>query len=299
MTNNLPQDRFIRALHNSQNHSLARSCRRMLFNHCNDTDQAFHVDTVFGGGTGTLVKIEEKYFCLTAKHVITGNNVNLNNLQNDSFLWLPRDAAPPERELKLTDFLFPKKAWYIGELIGYNETHWPFTDFTDILLIELFAPFPPNLHPDCFIEITEADGNILTEQQYFETQLVTINGYPLNQNAYNYEDPPEGFTHATYIQRVSLVGQNKRHDGGWAIDTSIGESIPTHDNINGMSGGCLINVNVPENQLKWVGLIQAVDGQNMLRYIPSFILKPTLLNYSSARSTLIDPAANMFLNAEA
>src|SRR5690606_19602154 len=104
---------YVLASNYSRGSLFAKSCRRLLFNHCNTSFEQsgiFHVDHMFGSGSCTLLKIGDSYFCLTARHVLHANKIDLDNLQNESPVWvLARTGRSPET---LADFLFPKCAWH-------------------------------------------------------------------------------------------------------------------------------------------------------------------------------------------
>lgn len=56
--------------------NVAKSTRRFFFNHLYESMESrghFHVDQMYGAGSGVLLKINDKYFVLTAKHVIDNN----------------------------------------------------------------------------------------------------------------------------------------------------------------------------------------------------------------------------------
>jgi hypothetical protein len=284
----------IEALDHSLNSSTARACRRILFTYTNEPMEKtgyFHVDLMYGMGSGTLLKIEDKFFLLTAKHVLEANNVDLNNPQNESPFWIRSNSNPtdaPAQDLK--DFLFPMFAWHISDLMP--KLLWPFVDARDVILIELFTPF---YEPDNFIKITTSMDNILTEQNYYYGQCLTANGYPFESNSFRYDNIPESYTHATDLRRHSVEGFcTPQWPNGWHIDLTRTSGENDHQNLNGMSGGCICNVDVPENPIKWGGMI--TSGSNkIIRFIPAYTIHTAILNYRHSLRTTIDPAVNLQL----
>ena len=234
-----------------------------------------------------MIKFENTFFCLTARHVLDNNQIDLENLQNESPFWVWRNSQSAPEEL--IDFLFPKYLWNISELI--TEEGWNFVDFSDVVLIEMFPPFP-HKQPDMFLEITNSIENIVTRDQFDDGQFLSVSGYPFQINAYEFENVREGYTHETRMQRRSLMGINRQYNDGWTIDLSATDSDELDaEHINGMSGGIVCNINSPNLPIKWAGMITSYEQPPQIRFIPAYILHSAILNYRQSTRISLDPAS--------
>ena len=104
----------------------------------------------------------------------------------------------------MNDFLMPKKVWFIGELIPEIKG-WQ--DYTDVVFIELFNPHE-DFEPDNYVDITQKGEctEILSSKKIFEGQFLAASGYPLEANLFKFDVVPEGFSHATNLQRHHDIG---------------------------------------------------------------------------------------------
>lgn len=270
----------------------ARACRRIMFTYCESSiaERGFyHADRIWGAGSCCLIKFEDTFFCLTAKHVLENNEIDLQNLQNESPFWVWRNSQSPPEDL--TDILFPKYLWNINELI--TEAGWNFVDFSDVVLIEMFPPFP-HKQPDYFFELNFSTENIVTQEQFYEGQLLSINGYPFEMNDYTFENVENGHTHKTNVRRRSLMGVARSYKDGWSVDLGITDTNKVNaEHINGMSGGIVCNVGQPNKVIKWAGMITLHEKPAQIRFIPAYILQPAITNYKKSKRTILDPSAQI------
>ncbi|WP_208933797.1 hypothetical protein [Paracidovorax avenae] len=262
--------------------NVAKSCRRLFFNHLNQSSKDrgyFHVDQMYGSGSGVLIRYKGKYFLLTARHVIS-NNIP-GDFQNESPFWIT--SRFQSKWNSIHDFLLPRKIWNIGTLIKKNLGA---VDSSDVCLIELFPPLPYH-QPDNFIDIHNAD-TVLTENQHFHGQLLLFSGYPFELNEFDFNQIGD-FTHSTISHRYSVVGAFVKEDPwGYASFEKTAGNIQ-HKNVTGMSGGVVCNIQPKARKVKLAG-ISVSAGQNICRFIPSYVFINALLNYEKADSRIIDPA---------
>jgi len=265
--------------------NVAKSTRRFFFNHLYESVESrgrFHVDQMYGAGSGVLIKINGDFFVLTAKHVI-GNNIK-GSFQNESPFWIPvKDRAEWS---SLYDFLFPKRIWNIGELISSKVGD---IDQSDICLIELF--YPQKFHmPDHCVEIKNKDS-VLTETEFFDGQILLTTGYPFEKNYFDFTPKSEDISHTTRIQRHTIPGIYLANEDGGYISFEMTGGDTQHENVNGMSGGAVYNVQPKANQVKLAG-IPVTAGDNICRFIPSYIFIDAIINFKEASSEVVDPIAD-------
>ena len=270
---------------NNQKSKVAMSSRRFLFNfvgNANIWSDGFHIDQMSGGGSGILIKYKSKYFMLTAYHVV--KQTIENPLQNTSPFWIRSKEKHIE---SIDDFLMPKKVWFIGELIP-DVIGWQ--DYTDVVLIEMFDPHK-NFIPDNYVDITERREctEILSSKKIFEGQLLAASGYPLEANTFEYEVVPEGYSHATNLQR--------HHDIGICLFDEYGHPYIDYEQCshmftgitydhNGMSGGAIYNFE-SNSKAKLVGMV--LSGNNkIIRFIPISNILAHIRNYDKASFIILD-----------
>lgn len=265
--------------------NVAKSTRRFFFNHLNESMESrghFHVDQMYGSGSGVLLKFNDKYFVLTAKHVID-NNIK-GELQNESPFWFP--VKNKAGWSSLYDFLFPKRVWNIGELISEKVIS---IDSSDICLVELFHPQKFHM-PDHCIEINDK-SSVLTKEEFFDGQFLLVTGYPFERNSFDFSPQSEDITHTTNIQRHTIPGVYLTNESGSYISFEMTEGDTLHKNVNGMSGGAVYNVQPKANQVKLAG-VPVTAGNNVCRFIPSYIFIDAVINYRDSSATIIDPIVN-------
>lgn len=264
--------------------NVAKSTRRLLFNHLNlSVEQRghFHVDQMYGSGSGVLIRYEGVFFLLTAKHVID-NNIP-GRFQNESPFWV---TSKFQGEWKtLFDFMFPRVIWNIGDLISETCNN---IDLSDICLVELFYPRPFH-YPNHFVEIA-GKNSVLSKKELFEGQFLLVTGYPFEKNAFDFTPLSDMFTHSTSLHRHTIPGQYVPDEGVGHISFELVEGGVTHSNVNGMSGGTVYNVQPKANQVKLAG-IPVTAGDNICRFIPCHVFIDAILNYRSSSCRVVDPIA--------
>ncbi|WP_460052514.1 serine protease family protein [Sessilibacter sp. MAH2] len=262
--------------------NIAKSTRRVFFNHLNASVVErgfFHVDQMYGSGSGVLIRYNNTFFLLTARHVIK-NNIR-GDFQNESAFWITSKLQGKWESLH--DFLMPKKIWNIGELVSLDVEY---IDVSDVCLIELFYPGKHHF-PDHYIEIKGATS-VLTKKDYFEGQYLLVTGYPFERNTFDFTPVSDDITHTTSIARHTIPGTYVMDRDVGFISFEMVESDVRHENVNGMSGGAVYNVQPKANQIKLAG-IPVTAGDNICRFIPSYIFIDALLNYQDSSSTVVDP----------
>jgi hypothetical protein len=272
---------FKQALENSQRSTAIKATRRILFNHLYETSEErghFHVDQMFGSGSGILLKQHGTFYVLTANHV--ANNATKYEFANESPFWVPRSANQFAKELY--DFLMPGQILHIGELIA-DQGHS--IDTSDLILIEMFYPHPKHM-PDQYIDLDARPDALLTAVEFFNGQLLQGAGYPFEGNAFRFHDEtPEGFTHSTDVNRYIF-------DGYCVIENNepfiSAENLGTYPNLSGASGGIVTNVQPSGDDVKMAGMLVSA-GPTIVRFIPSYLIADALTQKHLARSTKVDP----------
>lgn len=274
---------FIKA---SATSNIAMSTRRLLFNYLTEPVAErgyFHVDQMYGGGSGVLIRFKGAFYLLTAKHVLTNNMHGC--LQNESPFWVPVRSQP--RCESLVDFLFPRRLWNISELIDCNI---PYVDTTDICLVELFEPSPNNF-PDHFIEILGSSTTILRQEEFSNGLFLVTSGFPFRTNSFDFDSPPDGFTHSTYIQRQSVPGLLVLEPKGQMyISYEITDANVTSEFLDGMSGGAVYNVEPDVADIRLAG-ISLSGGTKISRFYPAYALVKAVLSHRDSTYENLDPAA--------
>lgn len=262
--------------------NVAKSTRRLFFNHLDESLESrgfFHVDQMWGAGSGILLRFKGDFFLLTAKHVIY-NNIN-SEFQNESPFWILVKHSGGWSSLQ--DFLFPKKLWDIGELVFSKSDS---VNYSDICLIELFHPQKSHM-PDNFIEIFDKNS-VFTKAGFFDGQFLLATGYPFERNFFDHKSQSEDITHTTRIQRHTIPGIYMTERNGDYISWKMTEGENQHKNVNGMSGGAIYNVQKKANQVKLAGLLVTAGGDKC-RFIPSYIFIDAIINFRNSSSKTIDP----------
>ncbi len=282
-------DTDIKRLLQEANYSnIGKSTRRIFFNHLNQSIKErgyFHVDCMYGSGSGVLLKFDSRYFLLTAKHVLS-NNIS-GTFQNESPFWISTHFQPKWQTL--ADFMFPRRVWNISDVITFD---MPGVDPSDICLIELFQPLPGS-SPDHYIDIVDPLRDLLEYNQFFDGQFLIISGYPFRINKFDYDNPPNDFTHTTTVHRQSVPGVLRiEAQGEMLITYEFTDADVTHEFLDGMSGGSVFNVmpNIEETKLAGINLS---GGNNLSRFYPSFAFANAIAQYRDCTCQIIDPASNL------
>ncbi|MDO8845246.1 hypothetical protein [Methylicorpusculum sp.] len=278
----LTQKKLKKYIDKAATSNVAKSTRRFFFNHLYESMESrgyFHVDQMYGAGSGVLLKINDEFFVLTARHVIE-NNIQ-GELQNESPFWVPaKNRAVWSSQY---DFLFPKRVWNVGELISEEING---IDSSDICLVEVFHPQKFHI-PDHFIEISSMDS-ALKEEEFFNGQILLVTGYPFERNSFDFTPQSENITHTTKIQRHTIPGRYIIDENDSYISFDITEGETCHKNVNGMSGGAVYNVQPKANQVKLAG-IPVTAGDNICRFIPSYMFIDAIINFRDSSNRTIDP----------
>lgn len=268
---------------------IAKSSRRIFITGCDQTIEErgrWHADHLAGCSSSILLRHDYRFFLLTAKHVIDNWHLELDcnspsHTNPTPFLTTAKSDGLCGKEI--TNMLLPIKHWKIGELIKDAQM---VINTQDVTLIELGTILPPGI-PDHFIDISP---NMLTRKPngFRLGEFLVTSGFSISTNPYDYTQIGE-FTHSTIIKRTVIPGFCVLERGEPHLSFALTETnLRTHEDLNGFSGGVVFNVpKVGEPQ--WCGMVTHA-GNNILRFIPSSLILPAILDYESAPMTVIDPA---------
>lgn len=274
---------FERAAESSQSSNTIKSTRRIFFNHLYHSVEErghFHVDQTFGSGTGILIRKSGLFYLLTARHVLQ-NTTNFE-FTNDSPFWI---TALNRRQAKsIYDFMMPAKLHFIGDLI---EDRGVAIDSSDLVMVELFKPFPQH-QPDSFLDFDAKVSPLLPKEQFFDGQLLFAAGYPFERNSFTFFDEPrDGFTHETPVQRHIVNGLCLLERGEHCM-TALTNAEPYED-LSGASGGIVCNIQTKGNQVRALGMILS-GGPRIIRFLPSYLIQEAVDRLNEAKSVVIDSA---------
>jgi hypothetical protein len=177
------------------------------------------------------------------------------------------------------------RGWSIGSLIN---TGISWIDDEDIVLVEMGHPMPGG-YPEYFLDLDADHGVRIMSKDDFEDGLVLLAaGYPIEENLIQ---PAENGKHAfqTNLNRRTMPGFCKMENGFPFIRFQKNYS---YEEMNGLSGGVVTNVELEGDQARWAGMIQKA-GNGSLRFYPAYAMLPAILSYRKAESFIIDPAANI------
>ena len=291
----LSKDIVLKAIDIAPESVIAKSVRRIYFTGLQQSIKQrgyWHTDIMSGMGSGILMKYDDAFFLMTARHVLKDlldYESNNGKFPNESPFWTDVYHKPNWRSLH--DFLMPKRIWDIGSLINADEK----IIVSDVVLIELFTPGP--LHkPDIFLDIR--DSSLFLEKAFFRRgQLLFISGYPFEKNSYDWSIEHPEFTHATTIHRQSYVGTFEEDSSVGFISFEVMDGDVTHENSNGMSGGIVYNVEEKLENIKFCGMVLTA-GSNKCHFLPSYLLYNAITNYKQAPYITVDPMADEILSPE-
>lgn len=284
----LKSKKILRYYEKSTKSNTVKSSRRLLFNFQNpENKQLFHSDDMYGGGSSILIKYSNRYFLLTARHVLSNSIDTLDDrkYQNISPFWV----VSHNRSLDnwgFSDFLYPHKYYELKEVISDDHQ----STYKDIALIELFPIINNENIPDNFLDL-DKKLEILPKKYFNEGRMLLVSGYPELKNPFEYEDVPTGFTHKTTLNRNILYGFLKNDKFGQfiSLDHFKNENY-THKNLNGFSGGIVTDVQSKGNAVRFMGMVIS-GGGNKIRFIPSWLILNALKNYQDCTSHIIDPGS--------
>jgi len=289
----ISQEKAKKAIRQAPSSNIAKSVRRIYFTGLYESAEKrgyWHTDIMSGMGSGILIKFDNSFFLLTAKHVLKDllkYNTENGEFPNESPFWI--DVCHKPNWDSLYDFLMPKRIWDIGQLIKLDEK----IVTSDVLLVELFPPAP--LHfPDNFIDITEK--SYFLEKSFFYTgQYLFLTGYPFEKNNYDWTVEVPNFTHGTKVHRVSYLGTFQDDSNIGFISFEIMDGEVTHENSKGMSGGVIYNVQENLNDIKLCGMILTASN-NICHFLPSYVLLDAIVNYKTVTPITVDPMAEQVIN---
>lgn len=274
---------FERAAESSQSSNTIKSARRIFFNHLYHTVEErghFHVDQTFGSGSGILIRKNGLFYLLTARHVLQ-NTTNFE-FSNDSPFWVT--ALNRYQVNSIYDFLMPARLHFIGDLIADRGVA---IDTSDLVMVELFKPFPQH-QPDSFLDFDAKVSPMLSKEQFFAGQLLFAAGYPFERNSFTFLDEPrDGFTHETPVQRHIVNGQCVLEHGEPCM-TALTNAAP-YENMSGASGGIICNMQDKGNKVRALGMILS-GGPRIIRFLPSYLIQEAIDRLNEAKSIVIDSA---------
>lgn len=263
-----------------------KATRRIFFNHLDEKIEErgfFHVDTMYGAGSGILIKHEHTFYFITADHVIA--NATKYVFSNESPFWIPSQANCFPQELEA--FLMPAQILHIGDTVPDQGKKF---ESKDIILIELFFPSVKYM-PDHFLDLDANPDVLATAEGFFEGQYLVAAGYPFDTNSFEWFDERDvdGMTHSTQVSRLIVDGICEIDEGEPIISRRLHSG--TFSNLSGASGGIVTNVPAPGEIVKMLGMLVSA-GPNIVRFIPSYVIAQALSRKHSARVTRVDPAFN-------
>jgi hypothetical protein len=274
---------FARAAESSQTSNTIKSVRRIFFNHLDHTIEErghFHVDQTFGSGSGILIRKSGVFYLLTARHVLQ-NTTNFE-FANDSPFWVT--ALNRYQVNSIYDFMMPARLHFVGDLIADRGVA---IDTSDLVMVELFKPLPQH-QPDSFLDFDAKVSPMLPKEKFFSGQLLFAAGYPFERNIFTFIDEPrDGFTHETRVQRHIINGQCVLEDGEPYM-TALTNAAP-YENMSGASGGIVCNMQNKGNQVRALGMIIS-GGPRIIRFLPSYLIQEAIDRLNEAKSIVIDSA---------
>lgn len=265
----------------------------MFFNLLLSSRRVFHITTDYdlnerdtfkdnyfsSYGSGILIKLGLKYFLLTAKHVL--KDYLDKELPNTSPF---RITSHSSRNFDNTNhFLYPKRIWDIGGIIAKDENY----DVEDVVLVELFQPFPWQCI-DCCVVLE--DVKILELSHFFKGLPVFDSGFSEVSNPYFYEGDnntlpfdESKFTSSTKLERDVVVGKLNIEKDVFYFDKKNYLNVDT----NGMSGGLIITIDDGEPKLLALHT-RSSKKSNRINFIPFDKIYKSIVNYKESTYVNID-----------
>ncbi len=296
MIKSATEDQISKAFIYSIDSYIARSTRRMVFNFSTQTIEErgyYYAEGISGFGAGILVYKDYRYFLLTAKHNIT-NHIYPEEWRTESPIWVPAHHQPniqteDSGDFVLGSFFMARRMWDIGA-ISSNEH--PSIDASDVVLIEfadnIVMHAMRNL-PPVFLDLNDQEG-IMHKNGFFDRQVLVASGFPRNKNDYLHDEEP-GSDHVHFQHNIDhVVGMYHNNEEG-CLFMSYDPPV-SHENLNGMSGGPVYSIYENDSGIKLAG-ITVSGGNNILRFIPSYMFVEAIDNYRDAPCTILDPASHL------
>lgn len=265
----------------SLENNIIKSSRRIFFtcdiNYIDEEVYQYDDMTYSCGGTGVLIKYNERFFLLTAEHVLRANGC-LPEPHSDSpfFTHVLANGNINERE----DRLYPIRVWWIGELINQNLEG---VEASDLVLVEL--SFVVLKFPDRFIDLDRKKHIKGIRANYmFNGMRLLASGFPVIDNEIDYE---KGGTTNLCRRIVSGVFFKEKHSFCMVLDHQL-----SHDELNGMSGGVVSNVTPIPRLTQWVGMIQRGSNGRII-FCPACYIIPAIKEYWKAGYCNLDPSTQL------
>lgn len=279
-------DVFKRAFDDVCRSTAIKATRRIFFNHLDKKIEErgfFHVDTMYGAGSGVLIKHENTFYLLTADHVIA--NATNYTFFNESPFWIPSQSNCFPQELEA--FLMPAQILHIGETVPDRGAKF---ESKDIILIELFFPSVKYM-PDHFLNLDANPDLLASIEGFYEGQFLVAAGFPFDTNCFEWFDETrdDGMTHSTNVNRLIVDGICEIDEGEPILSRRLHSG--TFPNLSGASGGIVTNIPAPGETVKMLGILVSA-GSTIVRFVPSYVIAEALSRKQSARITSVDPAFN-------
>lgn len=283
---------FEKIMNNSIESNVSKSVRRIYLNGLYESTEErgyWHIDTMSGMGSCTLIKFDNIFFLLTLNHVLKGLTDGNGNFQNESPFWT--SVKHQAKWESMYDFLMPKKIWNIGELIHEDELILT----SEVCLVELFYPGPLHM-PDNFIDL-DSDDMFSSKNDFYEGRILQVSGFPFEKNSFNWDIEHPEFTHSTNLIRHSIPGLFMKDSTIGYISFKETDADIQHKNVNGMSGGIVYDIHENLSDTQFCGIISTISN-NICRFIPSYMIQSAIINYKDSSNIIVDPAANKTLSQE-
>lgn len=259
-----------------------QSTRRILATFCLESIETrgfYHADwTCNEGGSSILLKLDEKFFLLTCRHV---TDPICSKPQNESPFFSHTFSKRPWE--KITDLLFPLRGWDIGKIINQENST---VESEDIVLVELGTVMPGGF-PDNFIDLDEKNKTVLTKSDFFEGMVLLAAGYPKHKNEIEFSE--DTTTQTTSLNRQIYAGFFFKQDGFPMIRLTTQH---TNAEISGVSGGIVTNLQAKRNQIAWAGMAQRAGG-GIIRFVTADVLLEAIMSYKDSPHFAIDPIATI------
>lgn len=252
---------------------------RRIFHIAIDESEVQYTETYTSDyGTGILIKFEDKFFLITAKHVLEMYMVEKSN--NTSPFRVQVNSK--SKSLELLDCLFPMKIWDIGELITDNSPY----DFQDVVLVELFSDYIFE-EPKSYLNLKNID--FLELHDFKDGIPLVLCGYSIDSNPYYYNPHDnefpfnEKYTTATAINLDIIRGTLSSENNYFYFN-----AIDSDDkNTNGMSGGLLTCFD--NGIVKIVGLhIRGSIESSKKHFIPIEKVIEAIYRYEESTCYIVD-----------
>lgn len=230
-------------------------------------------------GSCILIKIQRKFFILTARHVLK------------DYIELPLPNTSPFRiQLEIdrgfnntNDFMYPLILWDIGKS-NDSQTNY---ESNDIVLVEMSALLPFQKIRN-YIDLNEI--KIIDIKDFKEDLPVFDSGFSILSNPFFYESDNDvapfdekEFTHSTIVKRDLVYGILKQDKDIFYVKKNKHSIKDT----NGMSGGLITTIH--EGIPKILGMhIAGHVNSDRINFIPFSLILPAIKSYIYSPKYIID-----------